>query len=227
MFSRIAQACQVNFGTAFDRFIECLIRSRGDLKETVAERMEEFLRQVRADLDDDLTSDVAKKFALIYAGGSLAIKFGILPWEDCILFDAIRKYFHAAIRELPTDRAALENGIVALRAYLDSLPKLLANRPRSLKFDDIEGFGTSGWGDHYYLVKCDAFNSIFTSVEQRRLVTDWLIENCLVRLARGQTHKDSVRPVQAQFMWPDGDRRRSYQITWPDLVSKPNDPSDD
>ena len=67
-----------------------------------------------------------------------------------------------------------------------------------------------------YVIKRDAFNSIFGSGTQRALVIEWLIQKQRITLATSKVSAGAPSPKpQGQFIWPDGERRRSIEIVWP------------
>ena len=67
-----------------------------------------------------------------------------------------------------------------------------------------------------YVIKCDAFNSIFASGTQRALVVEWLIQKQRITLATPKASAGAPSPKpQEQFIWPDSKRRRSFEIRWP------------
>jgi hypothetical protein len=67
-----------------------------------------------------------------------------------------------------------------------------------------------------YVIKCDAFNSIFVSRNQRSLVVEWLIQKQRITLATKKASAGTPAPEpKQQHSWPDGERRRSFEIVWP------------
>ena len=73
-----------------------------------------------------------------------------------------------------------------------------------------------------YVIKRDAFNSIFASGTQRALVIEWLIQKQRITLATPKASAGAPSPKpQEQFMWPDGKRRRSFEIRWPRKSRRP------
>ena len=53
--------------------------------------------------DGDLARDVCEKFGLLYAGGCLAIRYGLLPWKKSEVRDALLKYYLPARELLPDE----------------------------------------------------------------------------------------------------------------------------
>ena len=67
-FSEIAEACEKNHGAAYRRYITSLIAMGPRLAPYVQHRVDYFIRHVQDDQDSDLSRDIAKRFALLYAG---------------------------------------------------------------------------------------------------------------------------------------------------------------
>jgi hypothetical protein len=118
-FATIAGACKQNHGTRFDKYIEKVIAHRPKLTNYVSRRVDHFVKHVRDNSDGDIARDVAQKFGLIYAGGRLGIRYGLLPWQQSDLLDAISKCYFGARELLPDDGVALRRGIKALKAVLN------------------------------------------------------------------------------------------------------------
>ena len=92
-------------------------------KEYVERRISYFERHACDDFDGDVARDVARKFGLIYAGGMLGIRCGLLPWDRKELLDAVGKTYIQARQLLPDDGISLRLGIAALRDKLHQLPQ--------------------------------------------------------------------------------------------------------
>jgi hypothetical protein len=104
-------------------YIKALI-AEPKLKEYVERRISYFERRACDDFDGDVARDVARKFGLIYAGGILGIRCGLLPWEKKELLNAVRKTYLNARHLLPDDGVSLRLGIAALRDKLHQLPRV-------------------------------------------------------------------------------------------------------
>jgi hypothetical protein len=70
-------------------------------------------------------------------------------------------------------------------------------------------------GQDRYIIKCDAFNALFATSSQRDIVLNWLTETHQITAAvvdAGESPHE--RTPKRQFFWPDGKRRRSYEIVF-------------
>ena len=212
-FKKLAEACANNHGAVFDYYIERLIfHGREKVRKVALKWIETFVLHVGTGTDGDIARDVARNFGLIYAAGVLGIKLRILPWTAEELLDAISKCYFAARELLPDDGVALRRGIAALRVGLLKLPV----KDRVTNHSSTDGFCEPGPNSTRYVIKCDSFNSLFDGVHDRDLTLDWLIRHRWITLAmpKDPSANSKAKPKN-QHDWPDGRRRRSYEIRVP------------
>jgi hypothetical protein len=162
---------------------------------------------------------VAAKFGLVYAGGMLAIRFNIVPWNQAEILDAIAKCFRNARGLLPDEGVVMRQGIAVLTARLRKLvryKKLSPEKLASMDWDTADGYRRRPRGLDRFVIKREIFNSLFPTTGQRDLVLQWLIENNRITTAFLKAPADTLlREPKGQFIWPDGNRRRSYEIIFP------------
>ena len=215
-FKKIADACEKDHGKAFRKYIKALIADRVELKGYVQARIAYFVRRVCDEYDRDVARDVAEKFGLIYAAGRLGIRCGLLPWDRAELLTALTKCYIGARDLLPDDGVAIRHGITALRTKLHELPRISKKAAAATKFENIDGYRERRKKVNRYLIRRDAFNAIFASGTERALVIEWLIQKHRITLVTPKASAGAPSPKpQEQFIWPDGKRRRSFEIRWP------------
>jgi hypothetical protein len=152
----------------------------------------------------------------VYAGGLLGIKFGIVPWQADELLDAIAKGYRRARDILPDEGVALRKGMEVLRACLGGLRRLKdLEGDRSTDWDRIEGYRAQSKHRNRYLIKREVFNAIFATTVQRDLVLRHLIRGEQIKLGTSKNGSGTADKLKKQFIWPDGQRRRSYELTFP------------
>ena len=78
------------------------------------------MKAVRAMRLDGALEHAGQNFALIYAGGCLAIEADILPWTEQALFHAVETCFQAAVDDIRGHTNALGRGRAILKAKLRS-----------------------------------------------------------------------------------------------------------
>jgi putative DNA primase/helicase len=215
-FANIALVCAENHGAVFDYYIDRVIfHGREKVRRYVLKKIDFFVDKVVEETDGDIARDVARNFGLVYAGGMLGSQLAILPWTPIEIFEAIAKCYRAARELLPDDGVALRRGIAALIAKLRELSSS-HQIGDGADYDSIDGFRERERTTIRYLIKCEALNAEFASRRDQRLVLDWLIETR--RLTPAMPKSASVglnAKPKIQHEWPDGKRRRSYEIRWP------------
>jgi Domain of unknown function (DUF927) len=210
-WERLFKACSQNQGHVFESFLAKLIARKPKVLDVIKRHRKVFVNLVQHKNDGKFARDIARKFALVYAAGELAIEFRLVPWKSAGLRDAISKCYRASRDLLPDDGVILRSGFNALRAYCKSLP--IQGEIDKADFGSIDGFRVNGNGYRRCLVKGDKFYSIFETTSQAKLVTDWLIADKRVRLARTWAGSPKMKD---QHIWPDGQRHRSLEIFWGD-----------
>lgn len=214
-FSEIAEACEKNHGAAYRRYISSLIAMGPKLAPFVQNRISYFIRHVRDGQDTDLSRDVAKRFAVLYAGGMLASRVGLVGWDNKELLAAINKCYVKARAMLPDDGQLLRAGLEVLKQKLTALPVLTSRSAGQFdkkRCDALDGFKGSGSGPVSYIVKRHAFDGLFVSKDQQKLVEDWLLNNDQLTKALPKRSGSNAAVPKEQHIWPDGERRRSLEI---------------
>lgn len=165
--------------------------------------------------DTDLSRDIAKRFAVLYAGGILARRAGLVGWDGKELLQAIRKCYVKARAMLPDDGELLRTGLEILTQKLAGLLVISSSNMTQFnrkRCDALDGYRQILSDPISYTIKRQVFDELFISVPQKALVEAWLLDNG--RLARSVSKNPNVRIAVAkeQHIWPDGERRRSLEI---------------
>lgn len=219
VFAAIREGCANNCGSPYRRYITFLMKAGEKLKPAVEQHRRTFIRAVADSCDDDQTRDLARKFSLIFAGAMLAKAAKLVDWAANDVLQAFAKLYVAARNLLPNEGELKAEGIQILAAKIASFstvsplpdaPALPAGACASW-----QGSRKTYWGKNTCLIKRDVFDASFASRLQRNLVERWMVENRLVTLAqsRGAAGGHQSRPKE-QHQWPDGERRRSFEIRW-------------
>jgi hypothetical protein len=130
----------------------------------------------------------------------------------------VLKSFVAARDLLPDKGVLLRTGIAALREKLRELPSVsvpVKKRDKELDWEQLQGYRVSTPENNRYVIKPEYYRQIFSSSEQRDLVTNRLIEKNRITLAiTEKSASDMDRKPKEQLNWPDGKRHRSIEIIW-------------
>lgn len=96
----LEQAAATYYGEAGKVFIAKLaqdVRNNHDgLTQRLAGSIDRFLAKSGVDLEDPYEVRFAKRFALAYAAGLLAIEYGVVPWSQEIVYRSIRRVYRKA-----------------------------------------------------------------------------------------------------------------------------------
>jgi hypothetical protein len=203
-FGSMVKACTENHGAVFEDYLEKLCESSLDVGKLAAKYRDRFAKRVTGPNEEAVARNVARKFGVVYAAGRLAIKFKLVPWKRDELFIAIENVFRDAKTLLPDRERELIKAQATLRAFIDKLK-------RRKHIDDYEvepGYRATKDKKTRFIVKVEAFNSLFSTDIERQDVLDWLNKSGLIATS------SSGKP-KYQFKWPDGRRRRSYSFSLP------------
>ena len=77
----------------------------------------------------------------------------------------------------------------------------------------MDGYKKSGSREAICLIKRHVFDSLFVSRQQTELVEVWLLNNCKLTKALSKGDDLSFGVPKEQHIWPDGERRRSLEIS--------------
>jgi len=212
-FAELESACSASHGVVFPEYIKYLIAQGERLASRVKRLRDKFTEYVADAYDDDQTRDIARKFALLYAGGILARGAKLVDWDEETILTSVAKFYVAARELLPNDGILLRDGIDLLKEKIATFQQVQIGDERPRKSCDYwEGLQKRVLGNYTCLITREAFDKTFISRAQRVLVERWLIENGMVTLAQKQS--GSTPTPRAQHLWPDKQRRRSIEIKW-------------
>ena len=222
-FSDIAEGCEANHGAAYRRYVTSMIAMGPRLAPFVQNRIAYFIRHVRDGQDTDLSRDIAKRFAILYAGGMMARRAGLVGWDSKELLAAIKKCYVKARAMLPDDGELLRAGLEILAQKLAALPVLSSRNAGQFdkkRWDALDGFKKLGSGQVSSLIKRYVFDSLFVSKHQQELVEAWLLNSD--RLAKGlpKSGGTNLSVPKEQHIWPDGRRRRSLEVLYFNMSCK-------
>lgn len=214
-FKAIIDACEQNHGAVFEEYIGRLCVEPKATRKRALKFCADFVAKVIESEDGDMARDVARKFGLIYAGGRLAIRYGLVPWKRVDLFDAICACYRAARDLLPDEGVVIRQGKALVYERLASLKR----KSDVSRYSSEPGYKIIKKKTCRYLIKVDSFNALFSSRAQRQLVLASLVESKCITMKKPRGKRAKAGPQQ-QFTWPNGKRVRSYEIKCPRKSSK-------
>jgi hypothetical protein len=209
------QSIRQNHGAVFRRQVRNIIKHRHRIKSRLNKKIRGFSECVREENDGPLARDVADTFGVAYAAGAFAIACKLLPWRESDLLDAIRKIYNATKKCLPDEGSALRDGLKSLHSLLKTIRHSAQLGIHEIDFDKVRGICKSKRSQRRYLIKNEGFSAIFATLQEKTLVLNWLCKKGRITLVGSRQAPREDRKAREQFDWPDGRRRRSFEIRWP------------
>jgi hypothetical protein len=213
----LRSACAKHHGRALDEFVQYVMKERKLVQQQLAARMDEFKRKIRDLRLDGALQHAGVNFALIYAGGAIAIDAGILPWSHTQQLETILNVFREAVADVRGHLNARARGkrILRQKVYSGEITLWSGDQPKTA--NKTAGFMTKDTdGNREVTVRADAFRRWFKSPSQARAVLLWLHEEGLLVLG-----EKKVRPSPTTTRWAERTLRwsgkpvRSFVFRYP------------
>jgi len=212
-FASVAQNCAAFHGAAIEKYIDHILGNLDGSISLVQDCMDLFVQHAVTREDGDDVRDLARSFAVLYGGLALAEQACLIPWDRKRSAQAVMRCFKRARAVFRDETLDLQNGLKTLDGALNALPVVLRNDDiQWIDFNTTAGFQDMRSQPSSATIKNDAYNGLFDSEAQRRRVTQFLLETGRLRRADSSCSSKKIEPMK-QFKWPDGNRRRSFEIT--------------
>lgn len=166
----LKEAVQGQHGTAgpayLERLVDDLAKDRRGRLAWLKKRMASYQRRA-PELDLGRFHDrIAKRFALVYAAGALAIEYGVLPFTRNELLKAVR-YCHAqaVVGALATFAKPVVSGVELVRSFLTQRELEFRDLKAALRADPIStafapGFVAYKGSESEYLIEYEFFRDV-------------------------------------------------------------------
>lgn len=115
---RLDRAVAQNYGHALPRLVEQLVAHRAKVPGWIEQYTAEFRRAARGVDRDGWARRMLACFALIYAAGMLARRFGIVPWSEGVVRDAVLRCWEDAMRAAATPEARAAEAAARVRRWI-------------------------------------------------------------------------------------------------------------
>lgn len=208
------KACDRNHGVAFRVYAELLIKkNRKAIEKRALSAMKVFLKRANISTASPAILDIAKKFALIYAGGILATEFKVTGWSEKALLTSLLRVFSRIKRTFPDERANFRAAVAGLDTAIRALP-----RKRDLSTDAFrtaDGYRIVTKSHQTCVMLSEAFNRMLPDATLRQRVANELTRCSVLRTKKLRKSSPTNFPGQSQITWPDKERRRSYRFVIP------------
>jgi hypothetical protein len=116
---RLDRVAAQNHGHALPRFVEQLVAHQTKVPVWIGRYTAEFCQRAAGRADrDGWARSVLTNFALIYAAGRLAHRFGIVPWSEGVVRDAVLRCWDDAIRVVATPETRAAEAAARVRRWI-------------------------------------------------------------------------------------------------------------
>ena len=148
---------------------------------------------------------IIKNFALLYAGGCLAIKHGIFPCNEEEIYSVISKYLTSTLKENRSSKQLLKLGLSLLKKKLKDpsvIIKVCKNKNiSSEKLNKADGFYLLDRSERFYAIKPENFDRFFKNKDIAKKIKKYLDKKEM--LVKGNDEKNK----QVQIKGIAGKRR--------------------
>lgn len=184
----IEAAAKQYYGVAGREFIRQVVENYDEVCIQAQKLLATFLQKAAVP-NSGWENRFGKRFALAYVGGMLGIEYGILPWNEATVFNAVVTCYQDARKAIPDFEALLQAAIKQLQRKLNKKDRFLDLRGQSRKSATKK---VSGY------IKDDEDHGLFIAVKPRifkkwvgetipyKMISDHLFEHdWLVTTSRG------------------------------------------
>ncbi len=119
-------ACSLNHGAAIGRFLEKFMANKKEAISAAQKAIETFKKLAQSDDHDKQAQGIVEAFAALYAGGALAVKYNVVPWNRQELREAVLTCCRDAIAVLNSKSAPASDSALAIDP-LKALATLLSD----------------------------------------------------------------------------------------------------
>jgi uncharacterized protein YxjI len=179
----LASDCHEFYGVARPQFIKQfvnMIAENGEnvVKEQIETAMQEFYDKHEISNKNGYEQRIAKRFALAYAGGKLAIDYGILPFDEQSVMDGISKCYVDSMNSRPKSNDELaQEAFKIIGRELKKTKQFLdisqVNHDFSIEeLKDAFGYLAKVNGERVKVIRSDALKSLMPNEKIMNMALD-------------------------------------------------------
>jgi hypothetical protein len=209
-------------GTAWPAFMDALVLNQAEIVAEAEAVIAQFERDMQPWREDPLQRDIVSKFAVLAAGGVVAITTKILPFKTDLIYDAVKQSCLAALGALPDQEGELRGDLATLRAKLEGPTILRAptgTRPLSpgeqKLLEGADGIKFSRGTGTEFTIRSSSLSGWLPSPARLRQVLERLAQEGHLKQTRAGSSGRSIEWAQSQVEWYSGYRPRSIRISLP------------
>jgi hypothetical protein len=210
---RLRAACRRHHGVALRPYVVFLMADPPRAMRLAERYVACFLAELDTASMSEAEQHAAGNFALILAGGCIAVDAGVLPYRKADLLRAILTCFESAVRTAAkrSDPLLAPKRLLRSRLQSDGVCNLGGRR----RFDPRrhEGYRDEVDGRLQYVIHAAAFRTWFSAEPAAfEAVLDWLVRKGCLRPRRSRSTGVGQRPAgwaERVVEWPSGKPTRS------------------
>jgi putative DNA primase/helicase len=214
----LRQACALSSGYAMVHFIKLVGKHEAEIAKQAPALVQEFVSSLHISEEDGPLMHAAGNFGIIFAGGALAIKAGLLDWDHDLLRTAIARCFEDFRNacERPEDSIAR-----ARRHLADAVAKLKMPSVRSvatLESTPKVGVWTKDEKGWIAVIHSMRFDAMFPDQTMARDALIWLDERGWLRKTKqaNAATRDNKKWAERIVKVNDGRNKfRAIMFRWP------------
>ena len=208
----IDERTNLYYGTAYIKFLDKLTKQLSKNKRKFVKKtrskMNYFLKKHNVDFNEGFQVRFAERFALSYAAGSLAVEYGILPFQKKDVMQGISKCYRDAVKLIPI---SLEEKISMSRNDLETalnkyefMDISMSNHGFSEKvLKEAECYVTSINGETYKAILPKLLKEIIPDdLVRKKLLKELANENKLLCMGNKCTRSPAVRISKSKLKLP-------------------------
>jgi hypothetical protein len=220
--TELRESCARFHGTALRPYVAHLINISEQLPAKVKKYSDDFMSAVRAMKLDGALEHAGRNFALVYAGGCIAIEAKVLPWNKEHLFRAIESCFRTAADDIRGHTNSLGRARAILKAKLHSDEMVQARPGRIVSTEQCAGYWEEADGIRSYTVHAKVFRRWFASQAQAVAVLRWLYDQGDLLAEKGKLTPSlkTTQWAERSWRWPGFKVVKSIRLCDPFLSSK-------
>lgn len=208
----IDERTNLYYGTAYIKFLEKMTEQLNKDKmkfiKVIRSKMDYFLNKHNVDFNNGFQVRFAERFALSYAAGSLAVKYGVLPFKKKDVMRGVSKCYRDAVKLIPV---SIEEKISMSRNDLEAALNECKFMDISMnnhgcserELIDAECYVTSIKGKVYKAILPKLLEKIIPDdLVRKKLLKELANENKLLCMGNKCTRSPPVRIPKSKFKLP-------------------------
>nr|WP_171015512.1 DUF927 domain-containing protein [Methylobacterium sp. L1A1] len=216
-FNRLRLGLPQQRGVAFRAYLDALVAD-ADMSRLAQALVSKFERVVGSSSLSPVAQDIVAKFGVIYAGGMLAIRAGVLRLDKREVAQAVKRACQAALAALPDPAAELLASLALLKERLASgaiIDLDTSTRREQRMMRNADGFQRPKGQGVEFVIRAQVFAGWFGTLARVRRLLEWLDDEGLLDHGRERSRERSNHWAQKQVTWPDETRVRSISLYLP------------